>query len=185
MQSLDTEPCVDKTPDAPSDWWHSPWDSGVTGWGCWTEDWREWLCLDWVEEELGSCYVYPRLTWEWHTGPSSGCRSLPGSGLCLPLSSPRAPVVTSSGERQLWQHCESEDVAQCYYCCEIIYFSMIHNTLILKALLESSIFISHPCVVYYLYMCIFYMKESKYLVSFHWTELVCSWYVLFHCSELL
>ena len=59
MQSLDTEPCVDKTPDAPSDWSHTPWDSGDTGWGCWSEDWREWLCLDWGGAWLMLCLPPP------------------------------------------------------------------------------------------------------------------------------
>ena len=125
MQSLDTEPCVDKTPDAlETVWCHASWDSRAwwhrAGWRWWAvaEDWRLWLCLDWGAWLM---FCLPRLTWEWRTqAPGVRVSPAPEPPRSHHLGHQSSPAAGEAGSvTTLW---EREDVAECY-CSEVIFFS--------------------------------------------------------------
>ena len=85
----------------------------------------------WIEEELGSCFVYPRLTWD----DGSDTRGpAPGVGVSsAPASASRSHHLgLQSSPAQERGNCDNIVRARMwsFYCCEIIFFWMIHNTLI-------------------------------------------------------
>ena len=171
MQSLDTEPCVDKTPDAPSDWCHSPWHRH------W---WHKMRMLDWRLKRvtlfgLRRSLAHVMFTPAWHGSDTRGQLRVSESPRLRPL--PPALITSGSSRHQprreatvttLWERGCSDIIAG----VRLFSFGWI-TTRWCKKLYWSLLSSFHTRVSCITYSCVFSLWKSQ---SIWYLFIELSWY---------